>query len=263
MMDKAWQGRFAGEPARLLKKVLLVEPTADRLPVYTLTFATPDTAENGDLGVRIDHGDVIKVVVPGYKPKSYSMSAARPGEFDITVKVYPNGRASGYLDSIQIGDHINVFPKGKKRRSSGNHVGIVAFGVGITEAMPIAAAELAKAEASSVVLLWASRTLADTFWHDKAAALKEQYGDRFALVIVLSRDPTNAAADYHGRVTPDLLHQVFAERWGHAIEDNTLRDNTRFLTVGTKDMMKAADAMLTDIGYPGGGYSGKHALLTK
>ena len=173
-----------GEPAELLRKVCHVEavrgaassPEWERLPVYTLTFATPPSLSNA---VRIDCGDVIKVVVPGFKPKSYSMSAERPGEFDITFKAYPNGVCSGYLDSlkvlslalalaltltltltltlaltltIQVGDAITVFKKGSKERQPGSHVGLVAFGVGITEALPIAAAELAKPEAEQVVI---------------------------------------------------------------------------------------------------------------
>ena len=103
-----------GEPAELLRKVCHVEavrgaassPEWERLPVYTLTFATPPSLSNA---VRIDCGDVIKVVVPGFKPKSYSMSAERPGEFDITVKVYPGGVCSGYLDSVQVGENISAF----------------------------------------------------------------------------------------------------------------------------------------------------------
>ena len=43
---------------------------------------------DGELKVRIDHGDVVKVIIPDYKPKSYSMSCKRANEFDITVKVY-------------------------------------------------------------------------------------------------------------------------------------------------------------------------------
>ena len=84
---------MGAQPATLLRKTTLVEEAEGRLPVHTLTFANPPGV--GSLGVRMDVGDVVKVVVPGYKPKSYSMSDERPGEFDITVKVYPNGRASG------------------------------------------------------------------------------------------------------------------------------------------------------------------------
>jgi hypothetical protein len=104
--------------ATLLRKTTIIEAAEDRLPVYTLTFSNPAGMES--LGVRMDYGDVIKVVVPNYKPKSYSMSDERPGEFDITVKVYPNGRASGYLDSIPIGGQIDVFRKGSNERNPGH-----------------------------------------------------------------------------------------------------------------------------------------------
>merc|ERR1712206_51466 len=96
--------------------------------------------------IRIDMGDVVKMVIPGYKPKSYSVSAMRPGEFDVTFKVYPNGRASGFLDRLQVGDTIGSFGmrKGKTRQApkDGGIVGLIAYGVGITEAWPMAKAEL-------------------------------------------------------------------------------------------------------------------------
>ena len=171
--DRTGPGLWGGSPATLLRKVEAVEASAeaDRLPVYTLTFANPTGVAELGMGVRIDHGDTVKVCVPGYKPKSYSMSACREGEFDITFKVYPGGRASGYLDSIEIGGSVDVFPKGRKTRDAGAFVGLVAFGVGITEALPMAEAELSKPEAESVRLLWCSKTRPDTFWLDRAAAL--------------------------------------------------------------------------------------------
>ena len=90
------------------------------------------------------------MVVPNYKPKSYSMSGERPGEFDITLKIYPIGRASGFLDRVELGEGVKVFRMGARSRSAGSLVGLVAFGVGITEALPIAAAELAKTDAAKV-----------------------------------------------------------------------------------------------------------------
>ena len=95
-----WKSPWGGEATTLLRKTTLVSKTPDHLPVHTLTFATPKSY--GEFtGCKIGNGDVIKVCVPDYKPKSYSMSAERPGEFDITFKVYPNGRASGFLDRIE------------------------------------------------------------------------------------------------------------------------------------------------------------------
>ena len=123
-----------GRPATVLRKVTHVEAYAEtgQLPVHTVTFSRPSSLD----GLRIDHGDVVKVVIPDFKPKSYSMSAEREGEFDITFKVYPNGRCSGYLDRLQVGDEVSVFKRGSKSRNPGSHVGLVAFGVGITEILP-------------------------------------------------------------------------------------------------------------------------------
>jgi hypothetical protein len=165
---------WMGAPTKLLKKTTLVQGTADvaalqpnttaNLPVYTLTFEIPKNVSFSGKArphstVRMDLGDVVKMVIPGYKPKSYSVSALGDNEFDITFKVYPNGRASGFLDRLQEGDSINSFGIhcGKTRRS-GSFVGLIAYGVGITEAWPIARAELEKGDAQKVVLLWTSRT---------------------------------------------------------------------------------------------------------
>ena len=115
--------------------------TATRLPVYTLTFAHPQSIgqaddaplEVGDVfdSVSVERGGklpdawipaVMKMVIPGYKAKSFSVSAERPGEFDLTVKIYPNGRASGYLNRLEIGDTIGFWPKERKSRNPGTHV---------------------------------------------------------------------------------------------------------------------------------------------
>lgn len=248
--------RWGGKPVTLLSKVNVVSNDFDRLPVHTLTFSTPIGTET--LACDISMGDVVKVEVPNYKPKSYSMSAARPGEFDITFKVYPNGRASGYLNSIELGQSITVFgkPKGKKRQE-GTHVGFIAYGVGITEAFPVAAAELRKCGISKVLLLWASKTTGDTFWREELFQLQEEFGERFSFCEIFSREEREGAL--HGRVSPAVLQQVFDGSWGTGIggEGEKLRKGVRFVSVGTKEMMRETDGMLASIGYE----QPKHALL--
>ena len=135
--------------------------------------------------------------------KSFSVSAERKGEFDLTVKIYPNGRASGYLNRLEIGDTVGFWPKSRKLRNPGTHVALIAYGVGITEILPMAATELAKPEAEQVRLLWASRTPGDTFWRDQIAALEEAYPERFSFAEIISRDPGYAerAGALQGRVT--------------------------------------------------------------
>lgn len=257
LLGNSGKGLWGGSAAKLLHKHCLVEAAEGRLPVYTLTFANPVDMDTLGMGVRIDHGDVVKVCVPGYKPKSYSMSGCREGEFDITFKVYPGGRASGFLNRLAVGDSMDCFAKGNKTRDPGGFVGVVAFGVGITEALPVAEAELAKSDADNVKLLWCSKTRADTFWRDRMTELAAQYPGRFELVETFTREDVEGAR--RGRITPDVLAEVFDGGWGTGVDGEAAgrRDEVRFISVGTKGMMRELDGMLRKIGYP----MPQHALL--
>lgn len=252
-----------GAPTKLVRKTTLVPQDSNHLPVYTLTFQIPrDHKFSGRAqplqNVRIDMGDVVKMVIPNYKPKSYSMSALREeeGEFDVTLKVYPNGRASGYLDRLKVGSVTNAFGmRSGRTRNPGRFFGAVAYGVGITEILPVAAAELAKGDAEKVVVLWANRTMGDTFWHDRIKHLEEKYGDRFEMVYILSReDPPPRMLQ--GRINPTVLQSVFEPRLAEAKID---RKDARFLAVGTKEMIYETGQMFGSIGFP----MSRHELLPK
>lgn len=263
--DSPWWVQSA--PAtKLIRKVTLVEgedvPNAEaengrrwRLSVHTLTFEIPSNHTTfiepaiPHSQVRIDLGDVVKMVIPNYKPKSYSISALRPNEFDVTFKAYPNGRASGFLDRLQVGDTIQSFGKSaNRRRNAGSFIGIIAYGVGITEGLPIARCELEREDVETVVLLWASRTEKDTFWHEAIHDLSNKHGERFRIVHIFSKDQRPGCLK--GRVNPDVLNQVFQP---------TDKEQARFLSVGTKEMMRITDEMLNEIGYE----MPQHALLPK
>ena len=268
LMTNQQQPWWMGVETKLIKKITLVPPAcggdaADgnnngRLPVHTLTFQIPKNVTFSGKAiphndVRLDMGDVVKMVIPGYKPKSYSMSALRETEFDVTFKVYPNGRASGFLDRLQVGDYINSFGMRKSTiRNPGSYVGVIAYGVGITEALPVAKAELEKGDAQQVVLLWASKTQADTFWNDEIQELATQYPTKFQMVYIFSREDVDGCLK--GRINPQILSDVF-----HGANDNTTKVEARFLSVGTKDMMRMTDRMLSEIGFD----MPKHALLPK
>jgi NAD(P)H-flavin reductase len=237
-----------GVPTKLIKKITLVEESPDHLPVHTLTFEIPTGAKftgraQPHSEVRLDMGDVVKMVIPNYKPKSYSMSALRDNEFDVTFKVYPNGRASGFLDRLKVGDEINTFGmRTKKTRNPGDFVGVIAFGVGITEGLPMSRAELEKGDAQNgVVLLWASRTSADTFWHSEIEDLLQTYPDRFRVVRILSREKKDDCL--FGRITPEVLREVFSENLSRCARE---QKRARFLPVGTKEMMSQTNEMLVE-----------------
>jgi len=185
------------------------------------------------------------------------MSAERPGEFDITFKVYPRGRCSGYLDSVQVGQTVEVFKGGARQRRPGKHVGIIAYGVGITEAFRVAEAELEKPDAEHVKLLWSSKTTGDTFWHEQLSAACQCHPGRFSFANMLSREILQGSL--HGRIDDRTLSDVFDGSWrtAHGQENEADRDQVRFLVVGNRKMITDTHTMLRKVGYPWI----KHSLL--
>ena len=176
------------------------------------------------------------------------MSAIRDGEFDITFKVYPNGRASGYLDSLKEGDYVNSFGmRAGKDRNPGSYVGIIAYGVGITEAWPVAKAELEKGDAKKVKLLWACKSKADTFWNAEIERVKKLYPEKLELVNIFSREKREGCLN--GRIDSRVLAEVFGDS----------PPDARFLAVGTKEMMSQTYRLLNELGYD----TQKQLLLVK
>jgi len=256
---------MSGVPIQLIRKELLVSAseggdTLDRLPVYTLTFEIPSGSEftgraQSFEDVRIDMGEVVKMVIPNYKPKSYSMSALRASdhEFDLTVKMYPNGRASGHLDRLQIGDTTHAFGMCNisRIRNPGSFFGGIAYGVGITEILPVAQAELEKGDSTKVVVLWAGRTRMDLFWKDQIKEMEERYGkERFEIVYMFSREEEEVEEErvLYGRINKDVLRDVFETRLLGC--EGLTHEDARFLVIGTKPMMRMTEGLLGEIGYP-------------
>jgi len=268
-----------GVPTKLIRKELLVSASGDgdvntagldRLPVYTLTFEIPRGHEFGGRSqpledVRIDMGEVVKMVIPNYKPKSFSMSALRDDEFDITIKIYPNGRASGHLHRLQIGETTQSFGMRnltRRRNEGGTFFGGIAYGVGITEILPVARAELEKMQhndSSKVVVLWAARTKADLFWNEQIQELEDKYGtERFQMVYIFSREKkeeeeascrtNNNNNVLYGRIDAKVLETVFDET--RVLSLGRKRTDARFLVIGTKPMMRSTEGMLSQIGFP-------------
>lgn len=162
---------------------------------------------------------------------------------------------------MEIGETIDCFVHRKGKRTSrerraGSHVALIAYGVGITEILPVAAAELAMPEAESVRVLWASRKRGDSaFWRTQIQALEKMHPDRFSFVEIFSRDPEWAeqTGSLTGRIDADVCRQVFDEYWGTAVggPNEASRPNVRFQNVAEKALLKEADVMWeAELGYP-------------
>lgn len=227
----------------LLHKETLAE--GSEFPVRLFRVSLPTGRR---LGVNAALGGKIKLFSNRLrKPRSYTPISppSATGHFELAIKIYRGGVASSYIDSLAVGDALTISiptPRLKRitRVEGASHVGLVALGIGITEAYMVALAELECDDVSLVFLLFVNRTRADAVFADRLAHLKGKYGDRFRVQYAYSRDPgVYGAVD--GRVSEEMLAAVF-EGWP---KDG----KSRFLVVGTKRMKKAVWTMLAGCGW--------------
>ncbi len=265
----------------VITKELLADGGADNPSVWRIGFAL--RMQTDILGLNAGLGEHIKVKLPvgyectsakGSKPRSYSPSSAmdKAGYFELTVKEYPLGCASKYLGSLQVGQSVSM-SRGwplpapwMMKRSAGRYVGIISLGIGITDAVWVAHAELLKGT-QYVTLLRANKWNSDVM-HEEVAALMEEFPSRFTVRDIYSQEiaiPTmtlsepssvSSAAPLYGRVNTSVIDSVF--RWQH-LHPKIRKEDVRFMCVGTKTMKKSLYDLLTDMGYP----FEKHALLIK
>ena len=163
-----------------------------------------------------------------------------PGQIDLIVKIYPDGVNSQVFEALTVGDSIGIsgpWPPGKKRarRLPGKAVNLVVFGVGITEAIEVAKAELVQDDAETVTLLYANRYRDDVFFKDELGALGGRHRGRFRVVHLYSREDVIGEGEQKGRVTAEVLQQVFelptsADQPGHS--------DQRFVVPGSKQMIR-------------------------
>ena len=245
-----------GVPLRsfpLIGKETLVEADKDVLPVRRFTFGYPS---GRCLGFNLGRGECLKIVVPGItKPRSYSPTSdpSREGSFDLTIKIYKGGRCSEWLDSLSLGQPVRMIgPLPLKPAlplyNPGTHVVIIALGVGITEGFPVLAAELERDSNVKVTLVHALRYERECIFVDEIQNHVDKYGDRFEMKRVFSREKVESC--HKGHVDATFLHKCAIDEGGH---------KTRFLVVGTKEMIRSVWASLKAAGYS----HRKHALLRK
>jgi NAD(P)H-flavin reductase len=126
-----------------------------------------------------------------------------------------------------LGDKVYIAKTRTKKRLDCLNVGLIAFGIGITE-MRHTVKELLSL-GKNVTLIHSVKSCNEKLFHDEFIQLSSHY-PKFKLHYVVSKD--------NGRITPDLLKDWF---------DFPL--DARFLVIGSKQMMRDAYKMLNEIGY--------------
>ena len=208
-----------------------------------LTFALPDPQDCLGFGAPTTH---IKIRRPNscILSKTYSLTSPPTdrGRFQITVKVYRGGNCSGYLAGLNVGDCAHVSRTMTKTMRVGArdppvNVGLIAFGIGITE-MLVTAEDLLRA-GHSVTLLYANRHSRDILFEDELSALSAAGAGRFSVVHVLSRtcDIPHGVA---GRPSAEVLSGYFSQ-WEPR--------SAYFLAIGSKKMMRDTYAILGKLGF--------------
>jgi len=243
MFQGAGRGGRSLAECQLVRKETLCETRGE--PVRRLTFAAPaDQPMNVDTALRQ------VVVVPGLGPlRMYSPTSEpnRPdGTFDLVVRVYQNGQVSRALDAVPVGSSVKMIypwpaPLSPDRRNPGQRIGLIAFGVGITELYRVAANELRDPQVQEVALLYSTRTAEEQRVMDpELAELVALHPGRFRLERTLTGEPRPGFRT--GRVDAEMLAAVFPWADGD-------RANARFLASGSGQMMKDAMQMLDRLGY--------------
>lgn len=165
------------------------------------------------------------------------------GYFDLLIKVYPepHGIMSRHLDSLKIGDSINVRgPLGKfsYTRNSYRRLLMVCGGTGITPMWQVLNAICSDvSDTTKIKLVFANVTEDDILMRDQLDQL-DRDEDSFSIYYVLNNPPTGWTGGT-GFVTKEILDQEFGPP----------QDDSFVLMCGPPPMNKAMKSILGAMGY--------------
>lgn len=172
-----------------------------------------------------------------FRSRTYSISSPKgAAQFDITVKVYKNGIMSTYISNLKENDYIHLAKTRTKQISSPCvRVGIIVFGIGVTEVLQIESTLLSKNIETRLIV--ANRKVADfNPFRPHFEQVAEKYPGLFAIHYAYSREKVQGCQ--HGRVDANLILNVF-EGW----------NDSHFLVVGDKNMIKSGYQLLKSCGF--------------
>ncbi|KAH9102092.1 hypothetical protein LEN26_013544 [Aphanomyces euteiches] len=224
------------------KKVLMEgEPTDPYKSVIQLTFSlgSPDaTLGFGQPDLHL----FIRQPNSKYMAKWYSI-VSRPDErgvFRVVIKVYRGGLMSEYLDGLAINDSIYASKSFAMTMVPSTQVGLIAFGIGITEMLVTAETLLAKG--SDVTLIHCIRYEREKLFTADIATLQHEYPTQFKVLYVVSKPKYDSKQEgmIPGRFNDAVAETAFGQ-W-----DKT---QARFLAIGTDTMNKAAYKLLSRHGF--------------
>lgn len=177
------------------KKFKLVEKTQLSHNVARFRFAlpTPTSALGLPIGQHIScrgQDATGEEVIKPYTPTTLDSDL---GNFQLVIKMYPQGRMSHHFREMKVGDYMSVKgPKGRFKYQVGQvrAFGMLAGGSGITPMFQVARAILENPnDKTKVHLIYANVTTEDILLKEELDIIAEEYPDRFKIYYVLNQPP--------------------------------------------------------------------------
>lgn len=177
------------------KKFKLVEKTqiSHNVAKFRFSLPTPTSALGLPIGQHIScrgQDATGEEVIKPYTPTTLDSDL---GNFQLVIKMYPQGRMSHHFREMKVGDYMFVKgPKGRFKYQVGQvrAFGMLAGGSGITPMFQVARAILENPnDKTKVHLIYANVTTEDILLKEELDSMAEEYPDRFKIYYVLNQPP--------------------------------------------------------------------------
>ena len=216
-----------------------------------VSFAIPDelAAE-----FRFEPGQhvTLRAIIDGQKvQRSYSICLSRPEalqrrEIRIAAARVGGGTLSNWInDTVTAGDRIEVMtPLGEftcpTRPGAILHRVAIVAGSGVTPVMSLFSTALAEEKASRSTLIFGNRRTSSIMFRQELEDLLKEYGDRFRVIHVLSREDTGVEL-FNGRLDSQRLERILETMV-------PVRSVDQWYLCGPSGLVGGARALLADLG---------------
>jgi len=154
---------------------------------------------------------------PVIRPYTPVSTNAMVGKFELMVKIYPDGKMSSYLDSLEVGQpmhfkHVGGNVKIQYPFNEKKEIGMLIGGTGITPMIQALHCVLgSKADTSKVSMLYGSKTSKDILAKETLDAWAASFTDRFQVTHVLSEEPAEGSSwtGARGFITREMIEANF------------------------------------------------------
>lgn len=211
---------------------------------YRFVFGLP--SENSVLGLPTGQHIAIRHEINGKQlARSYTPTSSNKdrGRLELTIKIYPGGALTPYLESLNIGDKIEIRgPKGemKYHKNLAKEMGMIAGGTGVTPMFQIIRRICEDPrDDTNMTFLYANSSEEDILLRDELEALARDHSDQFQLHHILS-SPSENWSGKKGRIDKHLIEECLPAPAG---------DDSKVLLCGPDGMMEAMKQTLVEIGF--------------